>query len=67
MEEWILKELMEKENDAFCIGVATGIKLYERKVVNACKEKTHLMIDGDLYYIQDGRDRLKEMIEKICE
>lgn len=49
------------ENDAFCIGVAVGIKLYEKKVVNASKEKTHLKIDEELYYVKNGRERLRKL------
>ncbi len=55
------------ESEAFCTGVAVGLHLYQQKVVNAAKEKTHLKIGDTLYYVQDGRERLKEMIEKICE
>ncbi len=60
-----MDELMESE--AFCCGVSVGINLHQQKVVNAAKEKTHLKIGDTLYYVQDGRERLQEMIEKICE
>lgn len=64
-EERVLNERMESE--AFCCGVSVGINLCQQKVVSAAKEKTHLKIGDELYYVQNGRERLKEMIEKICK
>lgn len=60
-----MKELFE--NEAFLYGVAVGISAYQQRVVMASKMKDHLKIGENLYYVQDGRERLKEMIEKICE
>ena len=64
-EEIVLKELMESE--AFCCGVSVGINIYQQKVVEASESREPLKIGDELYYVQTGRDRLKEMIEKICE
>lgn len=60
---------MEKflESKAFCNGVAVGINLHQQKVVTASKRREPLQIDGELYYVQNGRERLTEMIEKICK
>lgn len=55
------------ESKAFYNGVAVGIQLHQQKVIEACKNKEPLRIDGEVYYVQNGRERLKEMIEKICE
>ncbi len=55
------------ENEAFCCGVTVGINLHQRAVVTAHKRKEPLKIGDTLYYLQDGRERLQEMIEKICE
>ncbi len=60
-----MKELSSSE--AFCCGVSVGINIHQQMVINASKEKTHLKIGENLYYVQDGRERLKEMNEKICE
>lgn len=60
-----MKDLTESK--AFYNGVAVGIQLHQQKVLEACKNKEPLRIDGELYYVQSGRERLKEMIEKICE
>ena len=65
MEECVLKELMESE--AFCTGVAVGVSLYEQKVVMAHEKKQYLKIGENLYYIQDGRERLQELMDKICK
>ena len=61
----LLKELIESE--VFCSGVAVGINLLQQKVVNASKMKEPIKIDGELYYVQTGSDRLIEMLERICE
>lgn len=59
-----MNELLE--NDAFCTGVAVGINIYQQKVIEAHKRKESLKIGEKLYYIQDGRERLEEFLEKIC-
>ena len=62
--EWILKELLK--SDAFCTGVIFGINLYQNKVISAHDRKEPLRIDGELYYLQTGRERLQEVLDKIC-
>lgn len=61
----IVKELMESE--AFCSGVAVGINLHQQKVVMASERKEPLKIGNELFYVQNGRERLQEMVEKICK
>lgn len=58
-----MRKLIEK---AFCNGVAVGICLYQRAVVSAHERKKPLKIGDSLYYVQDGRERLQEFLEKIC-
>ena len=60
---------MEKfmESEAFYNGVAVGISLHQQKVINAYEHREPLQIDGELYYVQNGRERLQEMIEKVCK
>ena len=55
------------ESEAFCTGVAVGINLHQQKVVMASERKEPLKIGDNLYYVQNGRERLQEMIEKICK
>ena len=55
------------ENEAFCTGVAVGIGLYQAKVIAAHERKEHLKIGDNLYYLQDGRERLQDFFEKICK
>ena len=55
------------ESEAFCTGVAVGINLHQQKVVMASESKEPLKIGDNLYYVQNGRERLQEMIEKICK
>ena len=60
-----MRELLESE--AFCVGVAFGIDLYQERIIEAHSRGLPLMIDGDLYYLQDGKEKLQEMIDKICQ
>ena len=59
-----MKDLMESE--VFCSGVVAGIGLHQQKMVNAAENKEPVKIGDELYYVQNGRDRLKEMIDKVC-
>ncbi|MDE7323823.1 MAG: hypothetical protein K2N73_14120 [Lachnospiraceae bacterium] len=59
-----MNELMESE--AFSVGVATGISLYQNKVVTAHEHKLPIIIGDNVYYVQSGRERLQEAIDKIC-
>lgn len=61
-----MKGLMEKEE--FCAGVAVGIGIYQRKVITAHVRNEPLLIDGKLYYLEDGRERLlARVIDEICK
>ncbi|MEH2956935.1 hypothetical protein [Candidatus Merdisoma sp. JLR.KK006] len=60
-----MNELLE--NEAFCTGVAVGVSLYEQKVVMAHEKKQYLKIGENLYYVQDGKERLAQVLEKICK
>lgn len=55
------------ESHAFCNGVAVGINLYQQKVIMAYENNEAIKIDGELYYIQSGKERLQEMIDKMCK
>ena len=59
-----MKDLLE--NEAFGVGLNVGINLYQQKVIAAHERKEPLKIGDKLYYVQDGRERLAEMIEKVC-
>lgn len=63
-----MKELEElEENEAFFTGLICGIRLFQQKIITAHKRREHLMIDGNVYYVQSGRERLEEAIDKICK
>lgn len=55
------------ENGAFVSGVAVGIGLYQQKVVTAHKQKEPLKIGNDLYYLENGRERLERVLCEICK
>lgn len=59
------KELMESNN--FHNGILFGFILYQIIVISAHANKEPLMIGDTLYYLQDGRERLQEFLEKICK
>lgn len=54
------------ENEAFCMGVAFGIHLYQMTVMKAHERKEPLIINDTLYYFQDGRERLEQVLDEIC-
>lgn len=60
-----MDELME--NEAFVNGITVGIDLHQQKVINAHKRKEPLKIGDELFYLQSGRERLEEMLNRICE
>lgn len=60
-----MEEILESQ--AFCNGVAVGINIYQQKVVMAQKNNEAIKIDGKLYYVQSGKDRLQDMIDKVCK
>ena len=55
------------ENEAFINGITVGINLHQERVIQAHKRKEPLKIGDELFYLQSGRERLEEMLEKICE
>lgn len=59
-----MTELLESE--AFCAGIAVGINLHQQKVITAHERKEPLVIGDMIYYLQDGRERLAEVLDKIC-
>lgn len=61
----MLEELLE--NEIFCTGIAVGIQIHQDRVVAAHERKKPLVIGDTLYYLQDGRERLEEVIDRICK
>ena len=55
------------ENEAFVNGIAVGVNLYQAKIITAHKRNEPLKVGDNLFYLQDGRERLQEFLEKICE
>lgn len=60
-----MKELIE--NEAFCLGVAVGINIFQQNIINSFQNKEPIVIGEEIYYVQDGRERLKEMIDELCK
>lgn len=59
-----MKDLLE--NEGFVTGVAVGINIHQQKVLTAYEEGEPLKINGELYFIQSGREILEQMLDKIC-
>ena len=59
-----MEELLK--NEVFCTGVNVGINLYQQKIIAAHKRKEPIKIGDTLYFLQIGRERLQEMLDKIC-
>lgn len=55
------------ENEAFANGIVVGIQLHQQKVIAAHRRKEPLKVGDDLFYLQSGRERLQEMLDKICK
>ncbi len=55
------------ENEAFCTGVQVGINLHQQRVITAHERGECIMINNTQYYLQDGRERLQETVDKICK
>ncbi len=55
------------ENEAFGVGLNVGINLYQQKVIAAHKWKEPLIVGDELFYLQSGRERLVEVLDKICK
>ena len=55
------------ENEAFVNGIAVGINLHQQRVIQAHKRKEPLVVGDELFYLQSGRERLEEMLNRICE
>jgi hypothetical protein len=60
-----LDELLEQE--AFVNGIAVGIGIHQQRVIAAHRRKEPLAIGDEIFYLQSGRERLQEFLEKICE
>ena len=60
-----MKDLME--NEVFCTGVAVGINIHQQKVITAHERKEPLKIGDELYFLQTGRERLADVLNRICE
>ena len=60
-----MKDLME--NEAFCTGVAVGINIHQKKVITAHERREPLKIGDELYFLQTGRERLADVLKRICE
>lgn len=59
-----MKELFN--NDAFFHGVIFGVGLHQQRVIAAHERREPLKIGDDIYYLQNGRERLQEYIDKVC-
>lgn len=58
------KELTE--NEAFTKGIIVGINLHQSRVIAAHERKEPLAIGDEIFYLQSGRERLEEFLNKIC-
>lgn len=60
---------MSKEiisNEEFANGIVVGINLHQQRVIAAHKRKEPIKVGDDIFYLQSGRERLQEVLDKIC-
>lgn len=55
------------ENEAFVNGIVVGINLHQQRVIQAHDRKEPLRVGDEIFYLQSGRERLEEMLSRICE
>lgn len=55
------------QNEVFFTGIIVGINLYQERILEMHRRGLPLMIEGDLYYLQTGQEKLQETIDKICQ
>lgn len=56
----------ETEQEAFAKGIVVGVNLHQQRVIAAHQRKEPLPIGDELFYLQNGRERLEEFLNKIC-
>lgn len=60
-----MDELMEQE--AFTKGIVVGVHLHQRRVIAAHERGEPIAIGDSLYYLQSSRERLEEILNRICQ
>lgn len=65
MGEKSLNNLLDSE--VFCTGIAIGINLYQCKIITAYNRKEPFELNGEMYYLQNGRELLEQMLNEICK
>lgn len=59
------KELFKLFEKVYMDGVAEGVKQANNKIKEHCKKGKPVLIDGELYFIQDSRQHLIEVMNQI--
>lgn len=54
------------EKQVFANGIVVGICLHQEKVIAAHMRKEPVKIGDKLYFIQDGKERLEQVLNDIC-
>lgn len=54
------------ENQAFANGIIVGIGLYEQRIITTHARKEPMKVGDKLYFLQDGKERLEEVLNDIC-
>lgn len=60
-----MDELLEQ--DTFVNGIIVGINLHQQRVIAAHRRNEALVIGDEVFYLQSGRERMEEFLNKICE
>ena len=53
--------------DAFNLGVHTGIKLMENKIQMQCGLGKPIIANGELYWLTDSKEHLNEVMDNFGE
>jgi hypothetical protein len=55
------------ESAEFVTGIVVGISIYQQKVVTAHDRKEPLEINGNSYFVKEGKEQLQELVDIICK
>ena len=57
----------ETEKQAFANGVVVGVSLHQQRVIVAHERREPLIIGDNLFYLENGKERLGRILNEICK
>lgn len=57
----------ETENQAFVNGIIVGVNLHQQRVIATHEHREPLLIGDNLFYLENGKERLDRILNEICK